>query len=239
MPLPLSLASPPVIAAVLELRFQSEYPDDAIFGIVFAQIKNDFPKTEKLPILQMPDEIRTNDPSLRFQPYYRLSEKNYIVQIGPRTISLAPTDYPGWTQFFGKTKTLLNAVFGTGVVSKVTRLGLRYTNALQNHGLDALKFGVTLFDEAHSSPTLFLRTNVKRNDYSCTLQISAAGSYVKAGQKITAPILDLDTSLSQDMKPNSETMNPIIDGAHSVTKDLFFGLLKEESLVKMEPDYAN
>jgi len=98
--LPKQITPCPIKEAVVEIRFESALPADATFGVVYNTLKNPYSQIEKLPILQIPEILRTNDPDLTYQPYYKLKRENYLLQIGPRTLSLAVVEpYPGWIAF--------------------------------------------------------------------------------------------------------------------------------------------
>ena len=88
MKLPKLIDPCPIIEAIIEIRFESKLISDAIFGVIYNSVKETFPKTENLPILQIPENIRINDPNLKYNPYYSLLNNNFILQIGPKVVSL-------------------------------------------------------------------------------------------------------------------------------------------------------
>ena len=70
MQIPKKITPCPILEAIVEIRFEPEEPDDAIFGIIYNQFKKSFPEIEKLPILQIPDQFRSKDPNLIYKPHY-------------------------------------------------------------------------------------------------------------------------------------------------------------------------
>ena len=61
MKIPKKITSCPLVETIVELRFESSLPPDAIFGVIYQKLKSDYPKVDKLPILQIPEEIRFKD----------------------------------------------------------------------------------------------------------------------------------------------------------------------------------
>ena len=104
MQLPKKITPCPIAEAIVEIRFDSnpDIPADAIWGIIYNSFKEEysFKSIEKLPILQIPEPVRLNDPALIYKPNYKLSNEKFIFQIGPKVISLASApNYIGWRIF--------------------------------------------------------------------------------------------------------------------------------------------
>ena len=109
MQLPKKITPCPIEEVVVEIRYESLLPAEAIFGVVYNALNNSYPNLEPLPILQIPEFIRTQDPILIFQPHHRLRRDNYSLQIGPKVISVVVgKEYPGWIAY----KSEIHAVFG-------------------------------------------------------------------------------------------------------------------------------
>ena len=89
MQLPKVISPCPIIEAIVEVRFDASIPSDAIFGVVYNEFKNDFPKKpESLPITQLPEQIRNNEPNLLYKPHYRLSDSTFLLHVGQKVISI-------------------------------------------------------------------------------------------------------------------------------------------------------
>src|SRR5687768_13516679 len=98
--LPKKIEICPIIDAVIELRFESNLPPEIIPGIVYGKFGKRYPKTEKLPLMEVPSSLRDSDPNLMYSPVYKLFNESFIFQIGPRVFSvLCPKEYKGWTSF--------------------------------------------------------------------------------------------------------------------------------------------
>ena len=77
--LPVSIQPCPIVEAIFEIRFESSYPRDAIFGIIYKQFKDEFHKVIQLPVLQLPAAVREQDPNLKFTPHYKISADNFTI----------------------------------------------------------------------------------------------------------------------------------------------------------------
>ena len=84
--LPVSISPCPIQEAVVEIRFSTTKPADAVFGILYAKVNQNFTSTNPLPILQIPEAIRSQDPNLTYQPHYVLSRGDLNLKIGPKVL---------------------------------------------------------------------------------------------------------------------------------------------------------
>ena len=67
--LPKKINPCPILESIIELRFSTSFPHDAIFGIIYKEFKDLYPKVEPLPILQLPEIVRREDKNLLYKPY--------------------------------------------------------------------------------------------------------------------------------------------------------------------------
>ena len=102
MILPKGIDPCPIKEAIIEIRFESVLPPDAVFGVVYNELKDIYKTPEPLPIMQLPASVRDQDKNLHFQPYYRIKRDNFLLQIGPQMLSLAVTAYSTWVEFLGE-----------------------------------------------------------------------------------------------------------------------------------------
>src|SRR5687768_15414418 len=98
--LPDKLDNCPIKEAIFEIRFESAVPGAAVFGMAYSVLKPRYPKSEPLPVVQLPEAVRDADPNLSFQPHYRLTQEHFVVQIGPKVLSInVMNPYCGWTAY--------------------------------------------------------------------------------------------------------------------------------------------
>lgn len=135
-------ANPPLIEAVCEFRFQSENPGDvSIPGLVYAELRNDFPRRLPNPSLGLRSIVtdpegnqrevnqQLREPSLRF---WRDDEAGAII-VGPNRLALSVYQpYPSWLTW----QPIIKQAFGVYVEvanpTGIQRIGLRYINQIEH-----------------------------------------------------------------------------------------------------------
>lgn len=230
---PLKITPCPINEAVIELRFNSAIPEDAIFGLVYSRFKNDFPESNKLPILEIPPSLREQE-DLRFQPHYRLTNGGFILQVGPRSISvLCPKEYQGWSKFKEKAMVVFKGCQELGLFKEILRLGIRYINLFPVANIfNKTKIDMNLIGSSIAEHQNVLRTEFNLEQYTIILQVV---NCVKFPQDEKGSILDIDLVTSRtDILTN---LDEVIEKAHSLEKRLFFGLLKDDFLKEFNPEY--
>jgi len=237
--LPQKIAPCPIEEAIIEFRFDSPFPPDAIFGIIFNQFKVDYPKAEPLPILQLPEVVRGQDPNLRFKPYYKLSkDESFLFQVGARTFSLISLKpYCGWDVFSAKIQDVLTRVEKIQIVGNYLRLGIRYINRFDFNILKTIDLTLMMGKDTlvELETNILLQIPSQLNGFRNTLRIANNAKIKKQDTEVIASIIDIDTHIEN---PSKEKIVSLIDAGHLEEKKLFFSLLKEDFLEKeLNPVY--
>lgn len=237
--LPKKIDPCPILEGVVEFRFESPFPHDAIFGIVYNEFRNDYPKEslQELPILQLPEVVRSQDPALRYKPYYNLSSsgKKYLFQIGARVISLINLNpYDGWTAFSGKLKDLIERINKISIVDAYTRVGIRYINGFDFNVLEKINLSLNMSKEQLIDHNTTIRIEVPSGDFISTLQVINNAQVKKAESTVKGSIIDIDTYIDNPAKDIME----VVEQGHKEEKKLFFALLTEDFIKKeLNPEY--
>lgn len=233
--IPKKISPCPIAEAVVELRFDSNLPSDAILGVIFNKFTEKYPTFSKLPILELPSFVRDNDPNLKFSPYYRMTNDNFSFQIGPRCFSLAcPKEYKGWVKYSEEIEWVFNEMKGLDFVKNPLRLGVRYINFFENMNVfEKIQIELFLAKNSMISNTNVLRSEFDFQDFHCVFQMT--NSALLDGN-IKGSSLDIDVIYENksDMLENHEK---IISLARDVEKTLFFGILKTDFLATLNPEY--
>ena len=116
MKLPKRIENSPIVDALIEIRFETNIFKSAVFGLIYQEIMTDYPgQVTQLPILQLPEQIREQDPNLQFKPEYRIENEKFIIQIGRDVLCISSKiPYIGWDAFSN------HAVY---IISKLTNKG--------------------------------------------------------------------------------------------------------------------
>ena len=234
--LPCSINPCPIIEAIFEVRFESSLPDDAIFGIVYNQFKDEFQQVEQLPVLQLPAAIRNQDPNLKFTPHYKIKKDNFIIQIGPRVFSLANLkDYCGWDKFSKKIYDTYNKLSELKLINKHYRTALRYINVFPDINIfNKSNLKILLNDEQINDNKINFSSEFPYEYGASNLKLINHAEVAIENQVIKGSIIDIDTNVEIDKFVNFQDA---IGCAHHAEKTLFFNLLGSEFLSSLNPVY--
>ncbi|MFP4663791.1 MAG: TIGR04255 family protein [Bacteroidales bacterium] len=234
MKLPQKIEPCPILDALVEIRFKPKINRDAVFGLLYNSLKSDFRKVDTLPIMQLPDQVRASDPQFKFKPHYRLSGKDIVVQIGPDVISISSfPEYIGWKAFSTEIYNILNKIQKVDIIDSIVRVGIRYINFFSGDVYDNINLKVLLNNKIIDYQNTIIRTEIKQGDFNSTLQIANnAENKGKAGS-----VIDIDTFVKGNIDDFFNRKKDIIENGHEKEKALFFSLLTEKFLQKLNPEY--
>ncbi len=240
MNLPKKLQIIPIVDATVEIRFTSEIFPNAVFGMIYSRMKKEFPRPEKLPILQLPEEIRVKDPGLRYKPHYRLVGEKYSIQIGSDVLSVSsPIPYIGWSSYSDVIFNVFNEVFNTGIIKAVTRLGVRYINFFDLDVFKKINLGISINKNPIIYKNTLLKTDLVEFGFNNLLQISNNSKRKLENRTVNGSIIDIDTS--RDYGSGNVQYHKMfedeINQAHIAEKNTFFKLLSDELLNELKPIY--
>ena len=131
-------SNPPIIEAVCEFRFTTDTEWDlTIAGLVYDQVKNDFPNKEERAVREvtisggpkgMEQQVRTTQ-----RMVFLTTDKKTLIQVGPHLLAvnrLKP--YPSWDEFKPQIEKAFAALNHTlEQVRGLERIGLRYINRIE------------------------------------------------------------------------------------------------------------
>ena len=239
MKIPIKIDPCPILEAIVEIRFDCNFPDEAVFGIIYSAFQKEFGDVEKLPILQLPDAIRSVDPNLKNKPHYKLSNENYIVQIGPKVFSIANIkEYVGWKVFSKQIIKTFKSLYELGIITNTYRFGLRYINVFDSLNIyKNSKLVVSLNKQNLSDHEINLTSNMKTGKFiSRLLMANQTKVEMKAqGKIVKGSIVDIDVYLEDNIP--FDNFEDLLYEAHEEEKKLFFSLLNNDYLASLNPEY--
>ncbi len=236
MNIPKSLTPSPVVEATVEIRFQSKFPPDAVIGIVYGIYGN--LELEGLPILQIPAEIRKQDPNLKYKPTHKFMLGAYTVQIGGDVILLSsPIDYPGWDIYKSVLKELLEKLKSINLIQQIDYISLRYLSFFKDCNIfDHIKMNISFNQRKINYLGSALKTEIQDESYINVLQIVNNIHLKNYKTDSDGSLIDIVCVVPKDSL-QIEKIGTIIDTAHSKEKNLFFSLVDEEYLQQFNPQY--
>jgi len=239
MKIPNKINPCPIVEALVEVRFDSILPDEAVFGVIYNEFRKDYPEITKLPILQLPEAIRNKDPNLAFQPHYQLQKDSYLMQIGPKVVSFANVnDYVGWGTFSEVLFKILKRLISTEIIQNISRLGLRYINVFDNLNVfNKSSLKIFLGNIEISQNDINLNVILPSGNFKSRLMIAnnAKVDLKSQGRSIIGSIIDIDVFMEKSF--HFKEIEGLIENAHAEEKKLFFTLLDPQFIRSLNPEY--
>lgn len=234
--LPAKISPCPIEEAIFEYRFKTEIPGDAMFGILYKELKNEFPDIESLDILQLPKSIREEE-SLKYSPHYKMTNGKISILIGPSVISIVNhKEYFGWSEF---SKVIQGKIFKAneliGVQSGV-RLSLRYINVFKNEDIFK-KANIKLLLDTNQfvNSNANFSSKIFNGDLTTEIRVvSGAKIDNKKQEPFVGSIIDVTTSVSSLKDKDFEQT---LESAHDEEKRIFYMFIGNKMLENLEVEY--
>ena len=234
----------PLMEAVFEMRFQPGIPTagDVLPGLLFGEMRPDYPTVEQLPFATVPRELREKDPNLLYQATHRLAGASRAIQIGDRVVSLSVTaPYPGWSKFKEAVVNLLESIGRTGLMRSPERFSFRYINVIpvESNKVQLPLLSVRTIWEGHtfSEKGFHLRFELEAHETTTIVQI-APQTTAKSPEKLVSGLLvDVDTLHAHPTNNFWRGDARLLEDSHSILKRIFFSLLTTETLERLGPLY--
>ena len=241
--LPSALKRDTILESIFELCFEPEPPNEAVFGIIYPIVLQKFNSLKHipLPILQLPETVRNNDPQFKYQPLNRLQGDGLSISIGPRVVSFSILKpYIGWRNWKPSLLEILNNLSESHVIKNVEKTGLRYLNFIERDIFPLINGEIRIIDSTIKPISTTVRTEIPDGDYMKVLQIANNATINKSGQMKSGSLIDIDIIRNKkiqnyDFKINLET---ILDKSHTMAKQLFFNILRENFIKELDPVYG-
>jgi uncharacterized protein (TIGR04255 family) len=243
--IPTKLTPCPIFDTTTEIRFTpSSIPAGAIFGMLYTAIQEEFKEeyewnVNELPILQIPESVRNSDPNLVNQPHYRIESNSFVIQIGPKVLSVGYVmSYPGWSNYIKIIERVFKkARIATGAID---RIGLRYINFFPDVDIfDKLEYAKAGEISLLAGNSSILRTEIRQNGLLHALQISNSGNAVVNNVLKNGSFIDLDISTFETIHAFFDNIPNYLNKLHDAEKEILFGLLQQDYLDTFNPEYGN
>lgn len=243
---PKALRKDPIIEATFEVRFKPAVSGlgDLLPGALYPHLQDRYERVEALPAGEIPKAIRDQMPNSAYQGTKRLVGKGTSLNIADQSISVGVLKpYWGWEQFRPLIFQVISAINETKLVGEVERMSLRYQNLLTTqdnpNDFSGLQLQISVADYQLRDGGFRLRAEVERMGCVSVIQVVGSAQAVTSvdGEKnaTTGMLLDIDTIKFAPL-PNFWTeFQEIVESVHDAEKDVFFSLLKDETINQMDP----
>lgn len=239
--LPNKLKRDTIVEALMEVQFEHSGVPEIVVGQLAGANQWAGYQNQRLPIADFPPALRDSDPNLRYQAIFQLARPfpGEIIKVGPRVLSvhlLSP--YPGWSTFFQRVKEALVTLFEVCPSPVVSRVGLRYINALTpDHGIKSLWDLDFQFKVASDQPAEELTASYQFNTDANTrvkVTLASTGFVMGSFPPNSTAFVDVDVSTHSQMgQVTREELATWVDKAHQAEKSAFFALWPDNVLAQL------
>ena len=239
MRLPKKVEVCPITDAVVELRFTTNVPEGALFGLVYRALADDYPTVENLPILQLPEHFRQGA-ELQFQPHHKLTGKQAVVQLGPRSLSISSTmPYVGWSEYSKCIYSVIEVAKKAKFMTSVSRLGLRYINMFDSDVFEKINIKLLISDSPIHCKSARLRTMIEdRKSFHSLVQVFNDVTLKAAAENpVAGSGIDIDVSKEFSGLDFLAHFKTEIENAHLIEKEHFYRLVQGPLLEELNPTY--
>ncbi|MGA1931696.1 TIGR04255 family protein [Arcobacter sp. YIC-464] len=245
---PTELKNPPIIESIIEIKFNSSLPNEAVFGVFYEKLKDRYDDIEQLNTANLPKQILDEQPELKFAPHYNLKSegKPLNVLIGPKVIIFkyqkynkdVENEYPGWNKYlYTEIIEILSTITEAGYIKEILRVGLRTIDFVEDEIFSHLNIDISMSNRELKNVAKSFRFQIKENDFNNTIAISNNSSLIKNGTPHNGSTIDVDTSKEESITTDiEEYLKAVIKEGHETNKSLFFELLKEEYIAKLKEE---
>lgn len=244
-PTPRKLDRDTIVEAIYEVRFDSalENASDVLPGLMYSKLRNRYGNVLPLPILQLPQALREQDPGLKYQATHRLdSGDGRALLIGNHVLAVSVVrHYPGWDTFKPVIEESLKALNEVAVVSKLIRTSIKYVNCVPTthvpRDLEALDLQLTVGGITPQDGGFSLRFEHRADDLISIVEIQPkAEALVRSTSEVVKGILLAVDVICENPPDNLLDMpSPTLNAIHQREKDMFFAVLTKETAATLGP----
>lgn len=239
---PKKLKHDAIVEAIYDVRFAHDgIPEVALGGLLGAPMWGDFAK-EALPIDNVPAPVRRADAHMRYEPLYVFRDRRspLMARIGEQSVSLHVLyPYVGWTKWSPTIRSLNRLLVDTIQGLTVTRLGLRYIDALRADVHKVQSVTQLAVESSWKGNRIENDILVQFRHSACEgvdaiIRIASGSSVVGQLPSQTSCVTDIDVhSTAALARPESAMLDEWAERAHEINKEIFFGLLPPEQLADL------
>ncbi|GGE53001.1 hypothetical protein GCM10011533_01780 [Streptosporangium jomthongense] len=248
--LPSKLGKEPLVDVVFEMRFLPSTMASVVLPGMFMKqlgLKGGEKAIERLPLYDMPAEVRRREHGMRYQPLLRIHWDNYVLIISDHSVGVAcKIPYRGWSEFRQKIMDVVAVIKESEVAVSVERIALKYVDLIPGSSvgeqLNRLNVSVEIGKHKLKNESFNLRMEIP-GDHALHVVAIGAPAGVRARDSSSerkGAIVDVD-SLSpvrfENWERLSESLPDMLDNLHAENKAMFFECLKSETIEYLEPSY--
>lgn len=237
-----------IVEATFEMRFQSTNAalSDLLPGILFAEFKGRFPRVLRLPASELPRQLQQVDPELKYAPRQGLASDTFQVLVGDFVLQVSNRrPYLGWADFKSMILSILSVLEREALVKEVERFSLKYSNVIEAKDVNDIReqnsfirLKAQLGGHDLTSQLTIIRTEVRTKGYINIVEI-APTTKIRISKDVQVGGLMASVDTIHNNPPaffgNRESL---LDAAHEMEKEIYFGILTQETIDRHGPIYG-
>lgn len=228
----------PIIEGIFEVRYKRnpKISSNTLPGLLAAKMS--FPESNDLPEANIPEKLASRDPHLRYQPRTQLLNDDFIIQLGPKVLSVNnPDNYVGWSKFSLCIYETIQAMLEMQAFEDIERIGLRYIDFFEKNIFEHINLKINMNETHFSSQDMFFQYATTTEHYRAIVKITNHIKLTSGKKNLTGSTIDIDTHYLHEIPTDKKTIIDIIEGAHEFEKDIFYDLIHPEFLKTLNPEY--
>lgn len=229
---PIRLGKDTIKEAILDLRFFDRIDEKLLAKKIANFLDTKYSVSE---VIKLPQPIREKDPQLRITPGYLIRNNNFVVGVGLHNIVFDYLEpYEGWNFWFSKIDSIINLLKAEEQCkhTKVFQYVLRYIDIFDKDITDCCNIALTI-GGIELNKKFAYRTELKDRGYDIHVIIDSAAKTSQTRVDIgvaesiqNVEILNFNTEIEER-----------INKMHTVSKQYFFGILRDDFVKTLEPVY--
>ena len=231
MPEVVKMTPDSLISTIVEIRFMSKIPQEAIFGLVFQSLQSEYPQNTTTELVQLPRKIRDEDSVLRYKALYGLNNDSVTVNIGPKVLVFnCHNGYLGWKLYYDKICSTLKKIENLNLIDTVERIGLRYVNFFEGDIYPNLEATIDIMGSNYKRDSLSITWKYTAKEYISNLRIDNSATLNRDNNQKSGSVLDIDSFFEKPFQYDYDRLIKVINDLHNEEKKLFGDILKKEFL---------
>ena len=245
---PQKLTNDAILEAILDIRF--DYDPKRVSEIFFGRLvdKQEWRNFQqsRSAVAEIPEYIRRTQGNLRYQSTFHLIAPDgcISVQVGPQVFIYGRRGtYPGWDNALKRElESAVDHLFEVGNNLQVTRLGLRYVNALRSdsHGIGGfndLDLSISVFGSPVKENLSFNFVTRADTDFETMNRVTTVDRASGQIPENTTVIVDIDVYTGNNFRTNrADQVKEWAIKAHEIEKESFFGILGSKATQRLRAD---
>jgi uncharacterized protein (TIGR04255 family) len=249
MQLPKKITPDSIREAVVEIRYMSKVPYEVLIGLFFRALNDSFRYTNRpvqapnlLPGMPL-NNIQELTIRLAVQSLF-YNNKISILILPNAFVFNCLNQYIGWHDYRPQIEQALKLIAGTDLISEWQRVGLRYVTEYPKKDLrECIKFTFTFgFPDVQSVTTAF-RSEFEYHGKRVALNLNnkmpliTAKSGEKQSEIVPTSVIDIDVIADNLNIQHLDELLNVIDDNHEREKEIYFGMLTQDFLESLKPEY--